>query len=415
MAKEISLTSISKEATLKLEDLSIVLLIASFAMPIRQMSMSILAFVVVNAFKAVLGRAHLRGVSLSRGQQAVGFAFALYFAIYALSLLWSYDFEYGVSRLETRSNFLTLPLVFILFKVRVRNLKLVLTSLVWTTTITMVACFVVAFAYAYSYNDLQTPFRYYNFGFWLGFHPGYLSLLLVLSLLSILELAKQKSGFSWLLMLIALFQSFSIVFIGARIALALLVLIMIMATYDFLAVEKIRFLRRRVILASGVAAVVAFVGLLSSANTRERLIDSNESLKARLRIYVVSLDLIKERPLLGYGMGGDREVLAAEYERRGMYDEAEGRYNAHNQFLQTLLEVGVIGLATLAILLFTVIKQSRNKRLIWRIYVIFCLFFLIESGLQRLQGIIPFVVLSLVFCFIAQNATNRKEIDQSTT
>ncbi len=409
MVKGINFTSISKETSSKLNDLGVILLIFSFAMPIRLMAMFILAFAVVNALKTFLGRTHLREIPISRVQQSVGLAFALYFAVYVLSLLWSYDFDYGVSRLETRSNFITLPLIFILFRVRIESLTLILRSMVWSATLAMVACFVVAFAYAYSYDDLQTPFKYYNFGFWLGFHPGYLSLLLVLSLLSILELAKLKHGFNWLLALIALFQTFSIVFIGARVAIVLLFIIMILAAYDFLGGKKTAVALRWVFTTGIVAVIIAVVALLASSNASKRLLDSKESLKARLSIYAVALDLIQERPLLGYGMGGDREVLAVEYERRGMHDEAEGRYNAHNQFLQTLLEVGVLGLAALGILLFTVIKHSRNRKMIWRIYLIFGSFFLIESGLQRLQGIIPFVALSLILCFMTESPPTQKE------
>jgi O-antigen ligase len=74
-------------------------------------------------------------------------------------------------------------------------------------------------------------------------------------------------------------------------------------------------------------------------------------------------------------------------------------YNCHNQFLQTTLQSGFIGLIALVFLYaFLLIKaiQSRNEVFVIAMLFIFC-FFLIESVLERQWGMLLFTWLVLLF------------------
>jgi hypothetical protein len=82
-------------------------------------------------------------------------------------------------------------------------------------------------------------------------------------------------------------------------------------------------------------------------------------LSGRHKIYRVLIDKISENPILGIGIGGDRQVIGGGY--------------AHNIFLELLADFGVIvgSLVGVAILIFIVIalfikdQEKRNMMIIW--------------------------------------------------
>ncbi|MEA1786444.1 O-antigen ligase family protein [Arenibacter sp. GZD96] len=62
---------------------------------------------------------------------------------------------------------------------------------------------------------------------------------------------------------------------------------------------------------------------------------------SRVARWHAALALIGEQPLLGYGAGGEVDVLSAKFEEMGMAHSVGYRYNAHNQFLGFALEGGI--------------------------------------------------------------------------
>ena len=62
--------------------------------------------------------------------------------------------------------------------------------------------------------------------------------------------------------------------------------------------------------------------------------------------------LIAEKPLFGYGTSDEKEVLLEAYEQEGFYHFAKKKLNAHNQYLQTGIAVGVVGMLVLMLMLF---------------------------------------------------------------
>ena len=104
---------------------------------------------------------------------------------------------------------------------------------------------------------------------------------------------------------------------------------------------------------------------------------------------------IEEAPLLGYGIGDAKDVLVAKYKELGsMYqNHAKHRYNAHNQFLQTWLETGVLGVFIL-LFIFTwlafYMRRSVNEFVVFLALIIALIF---ESMLVRFNGIVFFSII----------------------
>ena len=123
--------------------------------------------------------------------------------------------------------------------------------------------------------------------------------------------------------------------------------------------------------------------------------------EARLIMWTVSVQEIIKNPM-GVGSGNVDEVLFNNLNDKGLVEFAKKSYNPHNQFFQTTLEIGVLGLLTLIIgLSFSVyyaIKSSFWPFLFLVINLIFNSFF--ESMLQRQSGVVFYSFFICLFSLI---------------
>jgi len=124
--------------------------------------------------------------------------------------------------------------------------------------------------------------------------------------------------------------------------------------------------------------------------------------EVRLIMWKISVDLIFEHPF-GVGTGSVDEYLNARLKRFGLHHLAQHSYNPHNQYLQTALEIGIVGLFILLGLIFSVVHLSIKYRSYLLLLLISGLAFncLFESMLQRQSGVVfySFWICLLTFKF----------------
>ncbi|WP_276501955.1 O-antigen ligase family protein [Terrimonas pollutisoli] len=116
---------------------------------------------------------------------------------------------------------------------------------------------------------------------------------------------------------------------------------------------------------------------------------------------------------LGVGSGDAQDLLNRKYVSKNMYTGEKERndigymaYNTHNQFLETLLQNGIIGLTALLLTCFFAGKmafESRKKTLILIVLLFFAWLFT-ESVLERQYGIMIFIFFPL-FILQKENTT----------
>lgn len=143
--------------------------------------------------------------------------------------------------------------------------------------------------------------------------------------------------------------------------------------------------------------------------TGNRYLTGNE---VRLIMWTVTAQLIAEHPF-GVGTGNTDIYIEKKLQDYGLYDLASYKYNPHNQFLQTFLEVGIIGflvfLFIIVISIRTAIKSKNPLLLIVAASLIFnCLF---ESMLQRQSGIIFY---TFWMCLLYLYSTNKSNFTVGT-
>ncbi len=152
-------------------------------------------------------------------------------------------------------------------------------------------------------------------------------------------------------------------------------------------------------------AIMFFLGLLVFLNNprvfdfytkvksyNSMVYDNSTSEKSRILTWDASIKLIREAPFFGYGVGDANNILIQKYKELGYTYNYENKYNAHNQFLQTLLQTGIVGfliLVSVFVLLALRMKRSSNEFLVFLILFISLIF---ESMLVRFNGIVFFSI-----------------------
>lgn len=137
--------------------------------------------------------------------------------------------------------------------------------------------------------------------------------------------------------------------------------------------------------------------------------DQKHPADSRFSRWEVAWELIRERPLWGYGTGSERRQLAKKFKAYQMQVSYESRYNAHNQFIGFGIRFGLVGLLSLIIYFvgnFSVAFRDRNTQYNCFLLLIFSIF-LVENYIDRNMGII-FIALFGTLFYLQSSFKNRK-------
>jgi O-antigen ligase len=110
-------------------------------------------------------------------------------------------------------------------------------------------------------------------------------------------------------------------------------------------------------------------------------------------------------PILGTGAGDCGDELRKTYQKNNFEIALKANYNPHNQFLQTLLTLGPIGLFfLLGIFGFMLRRADRNQDFpLFLLVIVFAFSMITESMLERQSGIFLFTVLTCFFAAVSKS------------
>jgi O-antigen ligase len=112
------------------------------------------------------------------------------------------------------------------------------------------------------------------------------------------------------------------------------------------------------LVAVGACAVLIALSVLNAGSWVRERADQMFDLKAnfnRSQIWQANLDMIKERPLFGWGYGNYKKFREPYYQP---YPAADTHAHAHNNFLQVWVDSGVVGLLAFLFLLSVVLRSG---------------------------------------------------------
>jgi O-antigen ligase len=155
-----------------------------------------------------------------------------------------------------------------------------------------------------------------------------------------------------------------------------------------------------------------FLNVVGAFSTEKEDKTATESTAVRMLIWKEARGVIGEHPLLGVSPGDANDVLYERYKENGLSGAFEKKLNAHNQFLQTGVGLGLIGIASL-LSLFVIPLSMKPRRLLVFFLLIVAVNFLTESMLQTMAGCIFFGYFYAVLSFDHQAAQRKLRQNQS--
>ena len=347
--------------------------------------------------------------------------FYLFFLLTAVSAVFSENKSEAGFSVEVKLTFFFFPYLFFCFKWPPEILKRFVISFVSGC---FFACLcLIARAFLYAFNGETDYFFYTRFSVFI--HASYFAMYLILAIVFVTILygdwfRTQKSVIysSWFF--VSIFVT-SIFLCSSKLGLiSFFITVPVVVFYKFRGSLKIKrvFFLACCLLALLLVSVKLFpgpferfrsIGSISMENIDKT---STESTTVRILIWKESIGLIKENFLFGTGVGDANDRLREAYRKNGLTGAYRYKFNAHNQFFQTFLGLGSIGIILLLLMTFgTFFKAILKKHFLLFIFsLLIILNFMVESMLQTSAGVLFFVFFS---CFFEQ--TNEEQLARDSS
>ncbi|MGZ3883076.1 MAG: O-antigen ligase family protein [Bacteroidia bacterium] len=321
-----------------------------------------------------------------------------FFFLHVLSGLFSHNFKEAVTGVEIKLSFLAFPLCLFLFRYKPLVFQKVITAFVSGCLFALLFC--IGRAVFFYVKDGSNYFYYSSFSYFI--HTACFSMYILFAWLALQLLYpvwfKGDVVIGWLRYGLSILFIIGIFLCASKIGIIAFFIIQ-------LAVVLIKY-KNRLSLKNGMLALALFVVLVVVAykvapTPFDRLRSafnttvngnpdktSGESTAVRMLIWNECAGIIKEHFLTGVGTGDANDVLIERYRQHGLTGALEHNLNAHNQFFQTFIALGVIGFVLLLYLTIgAMVAGFAKHNLVLALFAfIISLNFLVESMLQRQDG-----------------------------
>ncbi len=337
--------------------------------------------------------------------------FAGLYLLYLLGLIYTSDFAYARFDLEVKLSLLVFPLIFSTADVGFLDSKHLRELMqVYIAGCVLGSLILLTHAVSLWREGVEGSFYYMKLGWY--FHSTYFAMYLNFAMaFMILELLERFSTLGTPVKLayyILLSYFFVFIFLlSSKMGLICLGLIACLACSELIFRQKKTFL--------GLGLLILFMmfvraGLHVFPGTSSRIEHSTEALSAnappaisrstsdRIEIWKTSLEIIKSNLLIGVGTGDVKDVLMQKYKEKSIEGAIEFKLNAHDQYLQTFVTLGLPGIAALLLMLILpMLRAFRNRYFLYFIFLlVFSLNMLSESMLEIQAGVVWYAFFNIL-------------------
>jgi O-antigen ligase len=125
----------------------------------------------------------------------------------------------------------------------------------------------------------------------------------------------------------------------------------------------------------------------------------------RIAVWRSAVEIIREHPFIGVGTGDVKDQLMNTYSRNNYMVTLKQKLNAHDQYLQTFIALGLPGILTLlAMLAIPGYMAIRRKSFLYRSFLaLFAFNILFESMLETQAGVVFYAFFNTFFFWILVN------------
>lgn len=342
-----------------------------------------------------------------------------------IGLIQADSLSLGIERIYKRVSLLFFPLALFNPSEKIRmNIKLLLKLFAVSLLVYFLYCLLMALHNSLSlingklvFNQYDEFYTYESFFTGLrlvsGAHPSYIAMYSVLALLISVDNifdTTQNSRNKFLWSIAAIGYVIFIVLLSSRAG--IIAGMISLPLFIFFRIKKRRN-SRWILLSIIVATLAAFVilamnnsrimySLEDAANNNIRKVLSED---IRFTIWRSAWDVIKAHPLTGVGTGNASTELKNEFIKLGYSQGLYEDMNAHNQFLEILLENGIIGLliflALISYMIYIGISEHNEFLLVFLLMTV--IFFIFESMLNRVAGVMFFPLFAFLLLYYKED------------
>lgn len=334
----------------------------------------------------------------------------VFYLFVILSLLYTANMEEGLKYLQKNAVFIAFPIVFSIIKLSEKEVKILLKIFVsWVSLLIVYSEVVTVYELMSNNESLYLIFRkdysYIILASRIDIHPPYIMLIVAFCMIYLaLNFGKVFSsklidGFIVLLML------FYTTHLSARLSLVSLCFVLFIIYFQGL--KKIYNMRTTLLM---IILPILFLSFLiyNIRSTRYRfqeLIGMQYSSGLYIKSGPSKLDQWKsglvatDNYLFGEAIGDANNAIILSNKENNLLDNYEHKYNAHNQYIQTYVGLGVLGLILLLYILYYYLYVNPNPFLgkVSKFFLLYLLIvFMSESYLERHHGV---VFISFILCF----------------
>ena len=324
----------------------------------------------------------------------------LFFLIHVISLLYTENLASGKFDIESKLSLLVFPIIMsnsICFYNKKVIDKFFLLFIVGNLFASLYCLFNAFYKWAY----LDASFQYFTYVDLSHFmHPTYFSMYLSTTLLGCFYLlSKHKLLFN----LRSVFYIFSILLFTVMIYLlsskAGLIVLCLLIFYF----AKFYFKNLKKLILMAIVLLLIFSGIVASndrfssiknsvlntVQNKTTKSDNYSSSEQRIHVWKSTLELLKDNWLIGISAGDLKYKLTENHYSKKADPEKEKYLNAHNQYLESFLSVGILGIILLlSWMIYPVLYLDYTYRfIIVGLLIIISINFVFESILNRQEGI----------------------------
>ena len=391
-----------KKICQRLFPIAILLVIAT--LPLNRVANNIgIAFLILSWLLG--GRWEIRQI----GRNLPALAGFLFMIVSSIGVLYSQNIGEGTKTLESIAPFLIFPVILTGLKdLPARFLERIPKFFVWSVSGATLLALLIALMrtmsqglyYTYPENGVvMNNFVYHRLTSGIGIHAGFLSLFVCFSILIIInDLITQHKPLKskWLNFFLLIYLTAIVVILkSAMVALSLSMCLII---YSIFLPEGVIGPRWRNYLKL-IIPLIAFISLLSVSikvdlNTRLFRYDFSwmppndnwNAVNLRLALWDASAEAIIDHQPLGVGTGDGVDVLMQYYKRANFEFALYNKYHSHNQYLFTLLCLGIPGLAILLLLFGLSFYASIHQKNLLYIMLILLMFFFCFTDIPMVRN-----------------------------
>ncbi|MFK8102190.1 MAG: O-antigen ligase family protein [Saprospiraceae bacterium] len=324
-----------------------------------------------------------------------------FYCLHIFGLAYTDHLATALQNLERKLSLLIFPLIlFSTAPVTNIQLKRLLLSFLLACLLGSLTCLASAGLY-YAETGINT-FYYESLSKHLGFHPSYYAMymafaLFILCSYLVKDWSKLSLGLRSLGFLTGGYLLIFILLLSARMEILASLLLFPTAFLIFMIKQK-KLLVGLALMTTGLLLIgtiawtipntkmriqVALNGLFNASKTQSKP-------DIRLQIWKSAVEAISEKPMLGQGTTGGFPKMMEQYRLKNITIATEKKLNTHNQYLETALSLGLVGLLLLLLLLLLplVMAWRQNQFIYAFLLAFFALAILTENILERQQGII---------------------------